>query len=95
MRCESSGSVQSESPGGANLPSLPSAHSWLLREQRGINGRRGGSVPRNRDTTSHIKSEGPCVRSGIMQEGGHGECVARVTRGTLSTCCLMTPETHP
>ena len=27
MRCESSGSVQSESPGGANLPSLPSAHT--------------------------------------------------------------------
>ena len=27
-------SVSSESPGGANLPSLPSAHSWLLREER-------------------------------------------------------------
>ena len=41
-------SKECESPGGANLPSLPSAH-LLNTGQRGINERRGGSILRNRD----------------------------------------------
>ena len=87
-------SVSSESPGGANLPSLPPAHTWLLGE-RGINERRGGVFTGT--VTSWLRREAWCEVSG--DSGGWSRCSCAAEPVSLwplgSTCCLLTPETHP
>ena len=62
-------SVSSESPGGANLPSLPSAHTWLLGQERD-EWEAGRSVHRHRDIWE--RSEALCEVSG--DSGGWSRC---------------------